>query len=53
LIARREDGTLIVPARAEDGDIIGDGVIELRPRDEGYEEWRRWLAAHPDEVVDE
>jgi hypothetical protein len=53
LIARRQDGTLIVPARAEDGDIIGDGVIELRPRDEGYEEWRRWLAAHPDGVVDE
>jgi hypothetical protein len=31
--------------------IIGDGVIELRPGDEGYEAWRRWLEAHPDEVV--
>lgn len=44
---RREDGTVMVPARAdsEDGQVRGVGFIELDESNDQYDEWLDYLEA--------
>lgn len=44
---RRDDGTIMVPRRAEseDGSAVGIGYVELDPSNPQYAEWVEYLAA--------
>ena len=33
-----DDGTVLAPMRAEGEGLVGDGIIQLRPGDERYDE---------------
>lgn len=37
------DGSLIVPARASAGGVVGDGVVTLAPGTDEHAEWSAWL----------
>ena len=42
---RQPDGSIIAPkyAESDDGGTVGIGWVELRPGDQDYAEWDRWL----------
>ena len=33
------NGNLLIPKIAETGEVIGDGMIEITPKDKRYKEW--------------
>lgn len=42
---RNADGTITIPARIEQGGIIGEGEARIGPDDPDYQMWDEWLGA--------
>lgn len=37
------DGTLMAPKRANEGTLLGDGFVPVKPGSEEYVNWMRWF----------
>lgn len=44
---RLQNGNLLIPLRAETGDVVGDGLVEVAPGDPRYQEWDDYLRNPP------
>jgi hypothetical protein len=45
---------VLVPKRAEspDGEVIGDGIVDIGPDDPDYAEWEEYYKKHPEERIE-